>query len=70
MRARVVTNEIQAGKIDGWLDLIGDSIVPALSEQAGFRGFVAMVDRENSKTIGHSMWEDEAALAASEASGK
>lgn len=69
MYARVVTNQIQAGKIDEWLELIRDSIVPALQERDGFRGFVALVDREHGKTIGYSMWDSEGALAASEASG-
>jgi len=67
--ARVVTNQIQAGKIDEWLALIRDSIVPSLKEQEGFLGFVTLVDREHGKTIGYSMWESEAALAASESSG-
>jgi quinol monooxygenase YgiN len=67
--ARVVTNQIQAGKIDEWLALIRDSIVPVLKDQDGFLGFVALVDREHDKTIGYSMWESEAALAVSESSG-
>ena len=40
MYARVVTNQIQAGKVDEWLALIRDSVVPALKE------FIALVDRE------------------------
>ena len=69
MFARVVTSQIQAGKIDEWLALIRDSIVPALKEHDGFLGFVALADREHDKTIGYSMWQSEAALAASESSG-
>jgi hypothetical protein len=38
--ARVVTNQTQPGKIDEWLALIRDSVVPALKEQDGFLGFV------------------------------
>jgi hypothetical protein len=30
MYARVVANQIQAGKMDQWLAWIGDSIVPSL----------------------------------------
>jgi quinol monooxygenase YgiN len=67
--ARVVTNQIQPGKIDQWLALISDSVVPALKDQDGFLGFVALVDREHDKTVGYSMWESEAALAVSESSG-
>jgi hypothetical protein len=50
--ARVVTNQIQPGKIDQWLALIRDSVVPALKEQHGFLGFVTLVDRKHDKTIG------------------
>lgn len=69
MYARVVTNQIQAGKMDEWMALIRDSIVPALKEQDGFMGFVVLVDREHDKSIGYSMWADEAALTASEGDG-
>jgi quinol monooxygenase YgiN len=69
MYARVVTNQIQAGKMDEWLALIRDSIVPSLREQNGFMGFVALVDREHDKSIGYSMWAGETDLAASEGSG-
>ena len=61
MHARAVTNQIRAGKIDEWLALIRDSIVPALKEQDGFLGFVALADREHDKTMGYSMWQSEAA---------
>jgi quinol monooxygenase YgiN len=69
MHARVVSNQIQPGKMDEWLRLIQDSIVPALKELDGFQGFVALVDREHDKSIGYSMWTSAADLAASEASG-
>jgi quinol monooxygenase YgiN len=69
MYARVVANQIQAGKMDEWLALIRDSIVPSLKEQDGFRGFVVLVDREHDKSIGYSMWASEGDLAAGESSG-
>ena len=69
MHARVVSNQIQPGKMDEWLGLIRDSVVPALKEQAGFQGFVALIDREHGTSIGYSMWDSPADLAASETSG-
>jgi len=69
MHARVVSNQIQPGKTDQWLAIIRDSIVPALKEQDGFQGFVALIDREHDKSIGYSMWNSAADLAASETSG-
>jgi quinol monooxygenase YgiN len=69
MHARVVSNQIQRGKLDQRLDLIRESIVPALKEQNGFQGFVALVDREHDRSIGYSIWTGPADLAASETSG-
>jgi quinol monooxygenase YgiN len=65
----VVTNQIQPGKMDAWVDLIRNAVVPSLKEQPGFRGFVALVNREAGKSIGYSTWETEQDLVASEASG-
>jgi quinol monooxygenase YgiN len=69
MQARVVSNQIQPGKMDEWLAIIRESIVPALKEQDGFQGFVALIDREHDTSIGYSMWTSAADLAASETSG-
>jgi quinol monooxygenase YgiN len=69
MHARVVSNEIQPGKAGEWLALIRESIVPALKEQDGFQGFVALIDREHGKSIGYSIGSSADALAASETSG-
>ncbi len=69
MIARVVINQIQPEKMDEWFVLIRDSIVPALKEQDGFSGFVALIDRDNDRSIGYSMWDSAEALAASEVSG-
>ena len=55
--------------MDEWLVIIGESIVPALKEEDGFQGFVALIDREHDKSIGYSMWTSAADLAASETSG-
>jgi quinol monooxygenase YgiN len=65
----VVTNEIRSGQIDEWLRILRESVVPALDEQPGFRGFVALVDRDHDTTVGYSVWESAADLAASEQSG-
>ena len=69
MHARVVSNQIQPGKMDEWLAIVRDSVVPELKEQDGFQGFVALIDRERDKSIGYSMWTSAADLAVSETSG-
>ncbi len=69
MIARVVTNQIQPGKMDEWFALIRDAIVPALKQVDGFSGFVALIDRDADRSIGYSVWDSPEALAASEDSG-
>ena len=69
MYARVVTNQIQPGKMDEWVAIVRDSIVPSLRQQEGFNGFVVLTSHDTGKSIGYSMWETEADLAASETSG-
>lgn len=69
MPARAVTSQIRPGNMDEWVALIRDSIVPSLREQKGFKGFVVLIDRNASETIGYSVWETDADLIASETSG-
>lgn len=69
MYARVVSNQLQPGKMDEWLAIIRESIVPSLKERDGFGGFVALIDREHGKSIGYGKWDSVADLAASETSG-
>ena len=69
MHARVVTNQIKPGKMEEWLSLARSSIVPALQNLNGFKGFVALTDPANNKSIGYSVWESEAALLEGERDG-
>jgi heme-degrading monooxygenase HmoA len=69
MHARVVTSQLQPGKKVEWISIIRDSIVPALRQQKGFKGFVMLADTDSDKSIAYSMWETEADLKASETSG-
>jgi quinol monooxygenase YgiN len=68
MIAGVVTNQIRHGHGDECLSLIRDAVVPSLQEQPGFAGFVALTSPESGNTIGFSLWDSEANLAASESS--
>ena len=44
MHARVVTNQLKPGKMDEWVTIVRDSIVPAARQQKGFKGFVMLKD--------------------------
>jgi len=69
MDARMVSNQLLPGKMDEWLAVIRDSVVPSLKEQDGFRGFVALIDREHGTSIGDSVRDGAAGLAAGKTSG-
>jgi quinol monooxygenase YgiN len=69
MHARVVTSQLQPGKKEEWISICRDSIVPALQQQPGFKGFVMPADTQSDQCIAYSMWETEADLKASETSG-
>jgi heme-degrading monooxygenase HmoA len=68
MHARVVTSQLQPGKIDEWITILRDSIVPASKQQKGFKGFVVLADRSANKGIAYSIWETESDLIATETS--
>jgi quinol monooxygenase YgiN len=69
MVARVVTNQLKPGKMDEWINIARNSIVPAVKKEKGFKGFVILVDRSSGKSIGYSIWETETDLKANESSG-
>ncbi len=69
MYARVVTVQVQAGKMDEMLSIFRDSVVPAAKEQTGFKGIFALTDTDTNKAISIALWETEADMKAGEASG-
>ncbi len=69
MHARVVTVQIQPGKMDETIGLFRDSVVPAAKAQKGFKGAYLLTNRSTGKGIAVSLWETEADLTAGETSG-
>ena len=69
MHARVVTVQIQPGKIDEAIGIYGDSVVPAAKQQQGFKGALLLTDPDMGKGISVTLWEAEADMTAGEASG-
>ncbi len=67
--ARVVTVQIQPGKMDELISIYQDSIVPAAKEQEGFRHALLLSDADTGKAISVTVWETEADMQAGEASG-
>jgi len=69
MHARVVTVQVQPGKIDEAIRIYRDSVVPAAKQQKGFKGATLLTDSNTSKGISVTLWETEGDLNAGEASG-
>lgn len=65
MYARVITFQYQPGKMDEGLDILRESVVPELRQQAGFAGATNLVDRSSNKVVGITLWQSEGDLQAS-----
>jgi heme-degrading monooxygenase HmoA len=66
MHARVTTLEGPPDRLDEGTRHVQEQILPQLRQQDGFKGFIALGDRQNGKILGVVLWEDEEALRASE----
>lgn len=64
--ARISTLEGSPDQIDEGLRYVRENVLPQISQQDGFRGMVALADRQSGKTLGVTFWESEEALRASE----
>src|SRR5919112_2005866 len=66
MYARVTTIQGSAGKMDEAKGHIREQTLPQLQQMEGFKGFVALGDRQSGKVLGVAFWESEEALRATE----
>jgi len=69
MYARVVTLQVQPGKLDTLNMIFQDEVVPAVKQVAGFKSLTLLEDRKTNKAMMFSVWESESAMKASEISG-
>jgi heme-degrading monooxygenase HmoA len=66
MYARVTTIEGSPGKMDDAKGHVQEQTLPQLQGMEGFKGFVALGDRQSGKVLGVAFWESEEALRATE----
>ena len=52
--------------IDEGLRQVRDNVLPQIRQHEGFKGMVALADRQTGETMGITFWESEEALKASE----
>ncbi len=69
MFAQVSSVTLQPGRVDEWLAITRDAILPAAKERPGFVNAFVLVDREKDTGIGISFWETEVDVDAVAASG-
>ena len=66
MYARVTTIQGAPGKMDDAKGHIQEQTLPQLQKMDGFKGFVALGDRQSGQVLGVAFWESEEALRATD----
>ncbi len=69
MHARMTTLEGSPDRMDEGVHQVRENVLPQLQQQDGFKGFVALGDRQSGRLIGISFWESEEAMRAAEEVG-
>jgi heme-degrading monooxygenase HmoA len=70
LHARMSTLEGSPNELDEGLHDIKEHVLPILQQQDGFRGFIALGNRQSGELIGITFWESEQAMQASEEVGE
>ena len=66
MYARLTTIEGSPDRMDDATRHVQEQTLPQLQQMDGFKGFVALGDRQSGKLLGVAFWESEEALRATE----
>ena len=66
MHARVSIFEGSPDQIDDSLRQAREQVLPRAKEMDGFKGLIALGDRQSGKTLGITLWESEEDMRASE----
>jgi heme-degrading monooxygenase HmoA len=69
MHARMSTLEGPSDEMDEGLRDVKEHVLPLLRQQDGFKGFIALGNRQSGKLIGITFWESEQAMQSSEEVG-
>jgi heme-degrading monooxygenase HmoA len=66
VHARVSIFEGPPFKIDALVNQAREQVLPQARQMDGFKGLIALGDRQSGKTLAITFWEDEEAMRASE----
>ena len=69
MFTRVSTGQVKSDKLDEFVKIYEESIIPAAKAQAGFCGDWLLTNRETCKGIAISFWDTQEDAIANEESG-
>ena len=69
MHARMSTLEGATDEMEEGLREVRVHVLPLLKQQDGFKGFIALGNRQSGELIGITFWESEQAMQASEELG-
>jgi heme-degrading monooxygenase HmoA len=64
--ARVSTLEGSPGQIDEGLRFLREELLPTGKDDPGFKGLIALADRQSGKTLSITLWESEEEMRATE----
>jgi len=64
--ARVSTSEGSPQQIDEGLRYLREEILPTGKDDPGFKGLIALADRNSGKTLSITLWESEEEMGATE----
>jgi hypothetical protein len=70
LHARMSTLEGSPNELDEGLHDIKEHVLPILQQQDGFKGFIALGNRQSGELIGITFWGSEQAMQASEEVGE
>ena len=69
MYARVTTFSGPPERLEEGLRLFRENVMPWMRDVTGFRGFLALVDRERGRSLGITLWASEEAARDPQAGG-
>ncbi len=58
MYAQIIRISLKPDQVEEFRELYEEYIVPELAGQEGYRNFYLLLDRENSRAISFTLWED------------
>jgi hypothetical protein len=65
-RMSIFEGSTDPDRMDEGLRHVREQTLPQLRQQDGFKGLIALGDRQTGKSVGITLWVDEAAMRASE----